>query len=86
MFIDISFYFGQNCRTSWLHSGPDIQGCDALQCCVRVPMFQRTLLSLKLDAARSSGVLVSYHNHYLVSQTRRPWLESSLLCKPQISH
>jgi len=39
---------------------------------------------VKLEAARSSKTLVSYHDHYMASQPGRPELESLPLLKCQI--
>jgi len=51
-------------------------------------LFPSTIhITLKMKAARSSelwniGILP---HHYMMSQPRRPWLEASLLWKPQVS-
>jgi len=65
-----------------LHCGEDsscLLGCNAVQCCGRMPLFWRTLLHLFDPEDGGSNVLqnngiILYH--YTASQPRRPQLES----------
>jgi len=60
-----------------------VLSCGAVQCYVRIPMAQRSMLPPSYRWSEDGGSMVTYHN---IIWCHNPELVSSQLWKPQILH